>query len=302
MQSVIQGKPFLKWAGGKGQLLSTINQVLPLDFLNGSIKTYIEPFIGSGAVLFMMLGKFPSIKTAIINDINPDLTTAYNTIKASPQKLIKSLYKIQEEFYTFTNEEDRKKFYLDKRAEFNQRNNNEITNTSLLIFLNRTCFNGLYRVNSKGLFNVPFGKYTNPKICDERNILAVSDTLKKVTIINGDFFGTLEYADKYSFVYLDPPYKPISKTSSFNAYASESFDDAQQIRLAEFCGELDKIKSKWLLSNSDPNNYESDNTFFDKLYHSYTINKVLAKRNINSKGEKRGHISELLINNFEGTI
>lgn len=288
-------KPFLKWAGGKGQLINAIEAALPKNINEQENLTYIEPFIGSGAVLFWLLQQYPSIEKAVINDINTDLTNAYTVIKENPFGLIDELQQVQASYYKLSTEEKRKSFYLRKRALFNERRLTIIENTATLIFLNRTCFNGLYRVNSKNEFNVPFGKYDKPKICDEDTILADSKLLQRVTILNGDFRDTLKHADKNSFFYFDPPYKPISKTSSFNAYAKDSFDDAEQERLKKFCDEISAKGHQWLLSNSDP----GDN-FFENLYSGKNIyiNKVKARRSINSVASKRGEIAELLISNY----
>lgn len=293
-------KPFLKWAGGKSQLIPAIEAALPKDIKDRKKLTYIEPFIGSGAVMFWFLQQFPGVDKVIINDINPDLTKAYNAIKEKPFALIDALKTIQNHYYNLSLEEDRKSFFLQKRDDFNTRNLDNIENTALLIFLNRTCFNGLYRVNSKNFFNVPFGKYDRPKICDEETIVADSRILQKVTIINGDYQDTIKYASGNTFFYFDPPYKPISKTSSFNSYAKNIFNNEEQVRLKLFCEELTSNKYQWLLSNSDPKNVNPGDNFFDELYcgSSIFIDRVKAKRIINSDSKKRGEISELLISNY----
>ncbi len=221
---MIKAKPFIKWVGGKTQLINEIEKVLPNHLLTSNNLTYIEPFVGGGAVLFWILQKYPNIKNAVINDINPDLTTAYRTIKKSPNDLISRLKQVQAEYLPLS-EEKRKEYFLAKRSLFNTKNLDAIENTALFIFLNRTCFNGLYRVNSKGLFNVPFGRYANPKICDEETILADSELLQKVEILTGDFNETINHIGEKSFFYLDPPYKPLSETSSFNSYTKEAFND-----------------------------------------------------------------------------
>jgi len=297
----LYAKPFLKWAGGKSQLIAAIEAALPKDISNIRELTYIEPFIGSGAVMFWFLQKYSNVRKAIINDVNADLAKAYNVIKEEPYILIERLTTIQKKYYSFTTEDDRQKFFLEKRAEFNSRHLSALDNTSLLIFLNRTCFNGLYRVNSKNHFNVPFGKYNNPKICDPETILADSKILQRVVILNGDYTETIHHATANSFFYFDPPYKPISKTSSFNAYAKDSFDDKEQIRLKQFCDTLTGKGDKWLLSNSDPKNINPDDNFFDDLYRSSTIHidRVKARRAINSNASKRGEIHELLIHNYK---
>jgi DNA adenine methylase len=297
---VIKAKPFLKWAGGKGQLLAAIEASLPKGLDQKKHLTYIEPFIGSGAVLFWFLKRFQNVKQAIINDINPDLYKAYNVIKNDPHSLIQALSALQEAYYKLKEETDRRSFFLERREAFNTRKENDLKNTALLIFLNRTCFNGLYRVNSKGRFNVPFGKYHQPKICDAATILADSQLLQKVTILTGDYEETLPYAGGNTFFYFDPPYKPISKTSSFNAYAAEAFDDGQQERLKDFCTKIDTLGFQWLLSNSDMKNEEEGNHYFERLYqhNHFHIKRVKAKRNINSVSSKRGEINELLIANY----
>ncbi len=291
-------KPFLKWAGGKGQLISSISNALPKDLGTRKNLSYVEPFVGSGAVLFWLLENYPNIKHAVINDINKDLILAYQVIKNSPKPLINYLNELQEEFLSYTNEEDHKQFFLSIREKFNLRKHDELTGTGLLIFLNKTCYNGLYRVNSKNEFNVPFGRYKNPRICDSETILKDSALLQKVTILNIDFEETLNYAEKDAFFYFDPPYKPISKTSSFTSYASGSFDDSDQERLARFCIKLHERNYQWILSNSDLKNTETENEYFDKLYKDFNIQRVRARRYINSVSSKRGEIFELLITNY----
>ena len=294
-----KAKPFLKWAGGKTQLIPAIQNALPEELGVLDDLTYIEPFVGSGAVMFWALRTYPNIKRAIINDINPDLTRAYQVIKDNPHELIGCLAAKQKEYYHLETEEQRRAYFLEQREIFNTRKLDPIQNTCQLIFLNKTCFNGLYRVNSKNKFNVPFGKYITPKICDSTTILADSELLQKVTILNGDFEITSAYITKNTFFYFDPPYKPISSTASFNAYAKECFDDAEQIRLGNFCKLLNYKGCSWLLSNSDMKNLEVNNNFFDNLYSNFIIERVKAKRAINSVGSKRGEIFELLISNYE---
>lgn len=291
-------KPFVKWVGGKTQLIKSIQETLPENFYKIKDLTYIEPFVGGGAVLFWVLNNYPNITKAIINDINPDLTTAYKTIKTNPKDLIKSLSAIQEEYIPLT-EEKRKEYFLEKRSRFNTKSLDNIENTSLFIFLNRTCFNGLYRVNSKGLFNVPFGKYTNPKICDKETILADSHILQKVEILTGDFKETLKHADNKSLFYFDPPYKPLSNTSSFTSYSKEDFNDLDQIRLGDFCKKIDELGHNFILSNSDVKECSINGNFFDDLYDSFDIQRVLAKRSINANADKRGKLTELMITNFD---
>jgi DNA adenine methylase len=250
-----------------------------------------------------MLKNYPNIKNAVINDINTDLTDTYENIKRQPQALIQTLERFETLYFSYTSGEERKNFYLEKRAEYNTRNSKEsvvdsLYTSALMIFLNRTCFNGLYRVNSKNEFNVPFGKYTNPRICDAHTILADSAVLQRVKVLNGDFEETLKYASTTTFFYFDPPYKALTQTASFNSYAREGFNDQAQKRLKDFCEHLHQNNYLWLLSNSDVKNSDSGNHFFDDLYAGYYITRVKAKRAINSNSLKRGEINELLITNY----
>lgn len=259
-------KPFLKWAGGKTQLLNYIEKSLPSELQKHQF-TYIEPFVGSGAVLFWMLNNFPNLKKAVINDINADLMNTYQVIAARPHELISILKELQHEYHTLQNlEEKKKEYYYQKRELYNTRKTDKVTQAALFIFLNRTCFNGLYRVNRNNLFNVPIGSYKKPTICDKENLLAVSEALQKVEILNCDFEYTLDKTDKNSFFYFDPSYKPLSNTSSFNSYTKDEFNDAEQIRLRDFCKKLDILGHKWLLSNADVKGNNPNDNFFDDIY------------------------------------
>jgi DNA adenine methylase len=246
MKKASKAKPFLKWAGGKTQLLAEIERNLPAEIRTGKF-TYIEPFAGSGAVLFWMLNNFPNLEKAVINDINADLINVYKTIASQPAELISILKELQTQFHERQSDEAKKKeFYYQKRDLYNNRNADGTTQAALGIFLNRTCFNGLYRVNRKNFFNVPIGSYSFPMICDEENIFAASDALQKVEILNGDFEQTINSAAENSFFYFDPPYKPLTTTSSFNSYAKDDFNDNEQIRLRDYCVRLDASGYKWL--------------------------------------------------------
>lgn len=290
-------KPFVKWVGGKTQLLGDIECILPFDFLQRKNVMYVEPFVGGGAVLFWILQRFPNIKKAVINDINPHLITTYRVIKEQPYRLIEQLDILRDEYIPL-NEEDRKFYYLNKRDRYNFSSLSEIEVAALFIFLNRTCFNGLYRVNSNGKFNVPHGRYANPKICDKETILADSQILQKVEILCGDFAETISYASPNALFYFDPPYKPLSKTSSFNSYAKEDFDDNEQIRLRDFCHEISKLKAYFILSNSDVKGKIENSNFFDEIYNAYNIHRVMATRMVNANPSKRGKLSELMISNI----
>ncbi len=291
-------KPFLKWAGGKTQLINEIGKSLPNEITKSKF-TYIEPFVGSGAVLFWMLNNFPNLEKAVINDINKDLTNTYNIIASQAKELISILQILQNEFHSLENkQEEKKEYYYKKRELYNARKEEKVSQAALFIFLNRTCFNGLYRVNKNNKYNVPMGSYKKPTICDKQNIIAVSNALQKVEILCGDYEATLDKATTNSFFYFDPPYKPLSETSSFNSYAKGEFNDDEQIRLRDFCSKLEKQGHKWMLSNSDVKGKNPKDNFFDKLYSEFSIVRVKAKRSINANPEKRGELNELLITNY----
>mgnify|MGYP003632990450 FL=1 len=293
----IVAKPFLKWAGGKTQLIEQIKNQLPENIIENNF-TYIEPFVGSGAVLFWMLEQFPNMERAIINDINTDLTNCYISIKEDVDILINILSEWQSEYYLLAqNEIEKKEYYYAKRTLFNTRISNQTTQSALFIFLNRTCFNGLFRVNRKNEFNVPIGSYKKPLICNKENLRAVSEILQRVEILNVDYSETLNYVNENTFFYFDPPYKPLSETSSFNSYAKDEFNDAEQVRLKEFCTELDRLNHQWILSNSDVKGKNPNDNFFDDLYSDFNIYRVNARRSINANPNKRGKLTELLITN-----
>lgn len=292
-------KPFLKWAGGKGQILKEIGKYYPFD--SKAITKYAEPFVGGGAVLFDILNKY-SLKEVYISDINIELINTYYIIRDKIDELINFLSGYQSEYVPLETE-FRKKYYFEKREHFNylKINGDETVNiekASLMIFLNKTCFNGLFRVNRKGLFNVPMGAYKNPLICDEINLRLVSEKLKNVNIVCGDYKKSADFIDERTFVYFDPPYRPLTETSNFTAYTENSFNDNEQIALAHFVSEMTYKGAKVLVSNSDPKNVNIFDNFFDDIYSSYKIKRIEAARMINCKSEERGKIKELLISNF----
>ena len=296
MKKEVKIKPFLKWAGGKGQLIEKIERFYPFD---KKINKYAEPFIGGGAVLFDILNKF-ELEKIYISDVNLELLNCYKVIKEKVQELINELKRFENEFLVKVKEE-RKEYYYTKREQFNKlklkNNNEEVKRAALMIFLNRTCFNGLYRVNKKGLFNVPMGDYKNPKICDEENLINISKKLKNVDIIYGDYKKSYDFIDENTFVYFDPPYRPLNQTSSFTSYTEYTFGDKEQIELSEYFKLLNEKGAKLLLSNSDPKNENIEDNFFDDLYKEFDINRIEASRAINSNGGKRGKITEILVNN-----
>ena len=287
-------KPFLKWAGGKTQLLDEIDKRLPKDeIFAGEIDTYIEPFVGGGAVFFHIAQNYNNIKRFYLLDVNQDLINCYNAVKNNVESIIDKL-KILEEDFLKRNNSSRKHFYYQTRTDFNADRS-----PAKLIFLNKTCYNGLYRVNRANLFNVPFGDYKNPTICDEENLRSVSDVLQKADLICGDFTECERFIDDHTFVYFDPPYRPLSQTASFTSYSKDSFSEKDQIKLAEFCKRVDGRGAKFLLSNSDPKNEDPNDRFFEDYYKDFTIDRVKATRAINCKASGRGQISELLITNYK---
>lgn len=297
MEVSIKAKPFLKWVGGKGQLLSEIEKLYP--FADKNIVKYAEPFIGGGAVFFDIINKF-ELEEVYISDINAELINAYQIIRDNVNELLDMLSCIQEDFIQL-NTEHRREYYLKKRERFNilKLNENEnIEKACLLIFLNKTGFNGLYRVNQKGHYNVPMGSYKKPIIFDRDNLVAVSEKLKNVKIICGDYTKSNSFIDKNTFVYFDPPYRPITATASFTAYTENLFNDEKQIELARFVDDLDRRGAKIVISNSDPKNSDVNDNFFDKIYSGCNIKRIEASRMINCNSSKRGKINELLISNF----
>ena len=291
-----QARPFIKWVGGKTQLLNEVSKSLPRDFASSQHVTYVEPFVGGGAVMFWILQEYPNIERAVINDINQELICTYRVIQVNVEELIAELAHIQDEYIPLGSE-DRKAYFMEKRARFNTKKTTPVETAALFIFLNRTCFNGLYRVNSKGKFNVPHGKYANPRICDADNLPACSAVLQKVEILCGDFSETGRYAGPNTLFYFDPPYKPITETSSFTSYAKEGFNDDEQVRLRDFCDQISKDKALFVASNSDPKGVNPSENFFDTLYNHFIIKRVSATRMINSDASGRGAISELIISN-----
>lgn len=290
-------KPFVKWVGGKSQLLSELEKTLPTDGKKILTK-YCEPMVGGGALFFDVLSK-NSFKQFYISDINAELINAYKAIKNNVDGLIELLQEMQTSFCSM-DDSARKIYYYSVRDKFNDTQLTDATSTAkaaYFIFLNKTCFNGLYRVNRKGQFNVPMGAYKNPKICDGENLRNVHNALQNVEIVCGDYSLSKQFIDNGTFVYLDPPYRPISQTSAFTSYNPYLFDDNEQMRLARFVDELNASGAKIVLSNSDPKNVDPEDRFFDELYKAYRIKRISATRMINSKAEARGKINELLICN-----
>jgi DNA adenine methylase len=290
--SKIKAKPFLKWAGGKSQLLDEIEKRLPDELTNGQTDTYVEPFVGGGAVFFYIAQNYPKLKRFHLIDINEDLIRCYNAIRTDVKSVVFALQQLEESFLQ-RNKEQRKRLYYEIRKQFN--NDREVAK---LIFLNKTCYNGLYRVNRKNEFNVPFGDYKNPKICDAENLKRASLLLERAKIICGDFTDSDRYIGKHTFVYFDPPYRPLSQTASFTSYSKHSFSEKDQVRLAEYCRKINSKGAKFLLSNSDPKNEDPNDHFFENHYEEFSTERVKASRAINCKASKRGQINELIITNY----
>ena len=295
-----EAKPFLKWAGGKGQLLSQLSEHLPERIREGSF-TYIEPFVGGGAMLFYVLQHFGNIRKAVINDVNEDLILTYRIIKDDVEALITNLEKIERAYLNLSDQNERSQLFYEIRERYNQHVGESIERASQLMFLNKTCFNGLFRVNKRGLFNVPFGRYANPTICNAEVLRADSQLLQSVDvkIYQGDYAQTLQYVDELTFVYLDPPYRPLDATSSFTSYSKGDFNDDDQRALAAFCHQLSERGCLWMESNADCSAKNPEDTFFEELYRDYRIERVYASRCINANPNKRGKLTELLIKNYE---
>jgi DNA adenine methylase len=296
-------RPFVKWAGGKSKLIPQMEQYYPKELKENKIDVYVEPFVGGGAILIDILKKY-NIKKAYAFDINENLINCYNIIKDKVDNLVLNLKKLEKE-YLKLDDENRKKYYYDIRKKYNSINiENEkeaLEKTTYFIFLNKTCFNGLYRENRRGQFNVPIGKYKNPTICDEENLIELSKLIKNVTFINGDYRESYKYIEENTFIYFDPPYRPINKTSSFTSYSKENFNDENQKELGEYFRKINDNNSnvKLMLSNSNPKNNNEEDDFFEQIYNGFKIYEIKANRMINSNKEKRGKISELLIINYE---
>ncbi|HHU60742.1 MAG TPA: DNA adenine methylase [Natronincola sp.] len=306
MQNRPQAKPFLKWAGGKTQLLAELSSRLPDDIKEKRlIESYIEPFLGGGA-LFFYLRKHYEIRDAYLLDLNRELILTYKVVQEDPDSLISYLNELEEK-YRSSDKEGRRKLFYQIRTLYNKQmkeiNHNDyslkwVERAGQLIFLNKTCYNGLFRQNKKGEFNVPHGRYKNPTICDVQNLREVSLALQGVKLIQADFLQAKSFVQRKSFVYFDPPYRPLSATSNFTGYAKEDFDDADQLRLANLFIDLDKAGASLMLSNSDPKNSDETDNFFDELYSGFSIERVLANRNINRDGKGRGKVTELIIRNY----
>jgi DNA adenine methylase len=274
---------FLKWVGGKSQLLPELIKLLPQNYTN-----YYEPFLGGGAMFFHLA---PKLESAYLSDINAELINTYINVKSNVYELIDILNQIESNYLNLS-DDNRKNKYYELREEYNSSELN-IKKAALFITLNKLCFNGLYRVNSNNKFNVPHGSYKNPNICNKEKLIQASGLLSIATIENKRYDSVMPLSN--SFMYLDPPYRPLTKTASFNSYSNDSFDDNAQIKLMDYCS---KLKINFMLSNSDPKNIDVNDNFFDDLYSQFKITRLLARRMINSKANNRGSINEIVIRNY----
>jgi DNA adenine methylase len=303
-------KPFVKWAGGKRQLLSALKPLFPKALLAGQLTEYAEPFLGGGAMFFFLAELGLGLKKAYLNDANPELSMTYRVVQHKVEDLILELTRIENK-YLAMREEARLAYYLDQRVVFNRDraafpyqnlNSDAIMRSAQFLFFNRTGFNGLWRVNSSGSFNVPFGKYANPRICDLDGLRSAALALRdlKAEITTGDFGFVKEAASKKTFVYYDPPYRPLTSSAAFTQYTAGGFDDGEQKRLAQLYAELSKAGICQMLSNSDPHNTDPTDDFFSPLYlnQGTTLHRIKARRSINSKSTGRGEIDEIVIVNY----
>ncbi|HMK54014.1 MAG TPA: DNA adenine methylase [Methanobacteriaceae archaeon] len=301
-----EARPFLKWVGGKTQIIGELESRLPIHIQKSRvIERYVEPFLGGGALFFYLNANY-QIKQSLIMDANPELIMAYQVIQQDPYHLVDILSEIETNHLEKSGE-DRKSNYYQIRDVYNHQmreldygnySSEWIQKTAYLIFLNKTGYNGLYRLNSSGGFNVPFGRYKNPTICDEVNLKLVHQALQKTKILCADFTLAQDFIEKETLVYMDPPYRPLNTTSHFTDYSAGGFGEDDQKRLAQFYQDMNTRGSHLILSNSDPKNEDPDDEFFDELYRDYNIERVPAKRNINSDINGRGKINELIIRNY----
>jgi len=310
-------RPFLKWAGGKTQLLACLDAHFPPAIATGEIDQYVEPFVGGGAVFLHVAQTYP-VARFLLGDANPELVAIYRVVRDASAELVDRLDRLQREYLQLAAAERAGYFYR-QRDRLNRelppicpetlaRSGREgwlrgegCERAALQLFLNRTCFNGLFRVNGKGEFNVPHGRYVKPRICDAENLRAVSDLLRRAEIYWGDYTTCADRITPQTFVYFDPPYRPISKTANFTAYSAQRFGDREQEHLSEYYRQLSQCGARLMLSNSDPKNLDLSDDFFERLYGDQRIERVRATRSINRDASKRGEIGELLILNYDET-
>lgn len=262
----------------------------------------LSPSWGGGAMLFYLLRQFPNIGHAVINDVNATLTTTYRQIRDNARELTSALEELSESYFALSDHEARRELFLSIRKEYNGQGNgdplSDVARATYFIFLNKTCFNGLYRVNSKGLYNVPFGRYKAPKICDRETLAHDSELLQRVEILTGDSPQTLSYVGADTLVYFDPSYRPLGATLSFTSYAKEMFGDEDQRRLKAHFDAVHEAGGEAMLSNSDPRAKNPEDTFLDDLYSACRVDRVYAIRALNSDPSKRGRLTEIVVRNY----
>lgn len=295
-------KPFLKWAGGKTKLLKGIEQRLPVGFNEWKDVTYVEPFVGGGAVLFHMLSKHQNIKHAIINDINQMLMKAYSFIQQNPDAIVDGFRSLVSEFNKLSCDSSREDFYYRTRKLYNSLPIPDEQRILFFLFLNKTCFNGLYRENQDGNFNVPFGRYQSISF-DEKNIFEVHKALQSVLILCGDFDNVFSFIKEgNNFIYIDPPYRPVGKNMNmFTQYDRSGFKDNDQQRLKDLCNIFGQKGCKIMISNSD-SYIEDETSYFEQLYEGYLIDRIQVTRTINTYNAKELRPKEVIITNYETPI
>lgn len=299
-------KPFLKWAGGKSRLLSQFQPFFPPELFDGSIETYCEPFLGGGSVFFWLAQRV-SFQQVYLYDISEPLILIYRVIQQEVEALIQQLQTLTDIYFALPVPQ-RVEYFYEIRTRYNQQvpslnfrkyDFSWVSRASELLFLNKTCYNGLFRFNRKGLFNAPFGQYKKPNPCAPENLRGASRLLQSAILKQGSFEQCKSVVNERTFIYLDPPYRPINATSRFTAYSGHRFGENDQLKLARLCKALhQKKQAKWMMSNSDPKNQNATDDFFERTYPQFFIHHVHANRLINSKKDRRGSISELLITNY----
>lgn len=290
-------KPIIKWAGGKYRLSDTILNASQRYIDWGGFDRYVEPFVGGGGMFFAVSNHY-QFKEKVISDINPDLVNLYLKLRDHSVALLSLLQSLEAEFNALVSDDQKEQFYYDLRADFNQGRlvaELGLEHAAFFVALNKLGFNGLYRVNRRGLFNVPFGKRKQIKLVNPLNYRRVSEVLQNTEILLGDFEETARFADSKTLFYFDSPYRPLSNTAAFTAYAKEAFNDEEQIRLARFCERIYGQQANFVLSNSDPQNTDKSDRFFDELYKDYRVLRIKATRLISAKANGRGQVSEVLV-------
>lgn len=290
-------KPIIKWAGGKYKLSSEIIETTKKYLELNSFEKYVDPFVGGGGMFLAMCNQF-DFREKVISDINPELINLYRKVRDNHKELGEILIEIQNEFNLIESDEGKKLFYYNIRNEFNEsilREKLDVKHAALFVALNKLGFNGLYRVNGKGLFNVPFGQKKSITLIELDNLANMSELLQNTKILLGDFENTLDEASNSSIFYFDSPYRPLPGSPSFTSYTKGSFNDNDQIRLAEFCKSIHNKSAKFILSNSDPKNTDELDNFFDDLYKDFHIERIKASRAISARAKGRGKVSEILV-------